>query len=51
MYFTVDFFVWEKGRITHKTEKIEANVSTEIHGKLKDKYGTDFSNIRRIYDY
>ena len=63
----VSFFVWENKRITHKEEIIKniRNITglfslgdsvvvvrvESIFDKLKEKYGDDIINIRKVWDY
>jgi len=63
----VSFFVWENKRVTHKEEIIKniRNITglfslgdsvvvvrvESIFDKLKEKYGDDIINIRKVWDY
>lgn len=48
MICKVDFFIWAEGRVTHKTESMKVDSTTEIWGKLRQGYKDRLISIRKM---
>lgn len=55
----VSFYIWENSRLTHKEEVVQVfgketlfdGIPLGINIKLKEKYGDDMVQIRKVLDY
>ena len=47
----VSFYIWENNRLTHKEEIVQVFGKETLFDKLKEKYGDDMVQIRKVLDY
>ena len=47
----VSFYIWENSRLTHKEEVVQVFGKETLFDKLKEKYGDDMVQIRKVLDY
>jgi hypothetical protein len=48
MIYHVDFFVWEEGRVTHKSKTVKVDKAKEVWGKLRQGYNKRLISIRKL---
>jgi hypothetical protein len=51
MLMTVSYFIWDKGRLTHRQKQMFVDKVGGIRDELIKEHGDDFFHIRKIWDY